>query len=202
MKRQVLSFFSVLAIGFPALAAADLDALMQDCDGCHGEGGVSQWSDMPSIAGLGEFVIVDALYVYQDEARPCADSEYRLGDTSRPATNMCAAVAELSEDAIDALAASYGNMDWVKATQPFDAELAAAGEEVHDRLCDRCHSDAGTNPDDEASMLGGQQMDYLRTTFAEYAAGTRGQPKKMKQKMDELSADDAEALVHYYGSIQ
>ena len=28
--------------------------------------------------------IIDALYIYQDEARPCADSEYRIGDTSRP----------------------------------------------------------------------------------------------------------------------
>ena len=79
---------------------------------------------------------------------------------------------------------------------------AGAGQAVHDKAGDRCHSDAGTNPDDEASMLGGQQMGYMRTTFAEYAAGTREQPKKMKEKMDGLSADDAEALVHYYGSIQ
>ena len=160
MKRQILFIFSALAIGLPAIAAADLDALKQDCEGCHGENGVSQWSDMPSIAGLGEFVIADALYFYQDEARPCADSEYRTGDTSRPATNMCAAVADLSEDDIDALAADYGNMGWVKASQEFDADLAAAGEAVHAKECDRCHADGGTNPDDEASMLGGQQMGY------------------------------------------
>jgi sulfide dehydrogenase cytochrome subunit len=202
MKRQILYIFSALAIAMPALAVADLDALMQDCNGCHGEGGVSQWSDMPSIAGLGEFVIADALYVYQDEARPCAESEYRIGDTSRPATTMCAAVADLSEDDIDALAAAYGNMDWVKAKQEFDPALAATGEAVHSASCDRCHSEAGTNPDDEASMLGGQQMGYMRTTFAEYAAGTREQPKKMKEALDALSADEIEGLVHYYGSIQ
>ena len=185
MKRHVLYIFSALML-VPGLAAADLDALMQDCNGCHGDNGVSQWSDMPTIAGIGEFVIIDALYIYQDEARPCADSEYRAGDTSRAASNMCAAVADLSEDDIDELGAEYGNMDWVKATQEFDADLA----------------DAGTNPDDEASMLGGQQMDYLRSTFAEYAAETREQPKKMKEALDALSADDIEALVHYYGSIQ
>ena len=76
------------------------------------------------------------------------------------------------------LAAEYGNMDWVKAKQEFDAAKASAGEAVHMKACDRCHSDAGTNPDDEASMLGGQQMGYLRTTFEQYAAGTREQPKK------------------------
>ncbi len=202
MKRNILFVFSIVTLGLPAFAAADLDALMEDCNGCHGEGGVSQWSDMPSIAGLGEFVIADALYIYQDEARPCAESEYRIGDTSRPATTMCAAVADLSESDIDELAAAYGNMEWVKAKQEFDADLAAAGEAVHADACDRCHSEAGTNPDDEASMLGGQQMGYLRTTFEEYAAETRDQPKKMKEKLDALSADQIEALVHYYGSIQ
>ena len=202
MKRQILFIFSILMIGFPALASADLDAMMQDCNGCHGDNGVSQWSDMPSIAGIPEFVIVDALYIYQDEARPCADSDYRQGDTSRAATNMCAIAAGLSEDDIDALAAAYAEMGWTKATQDFDAAKAAAGKAVHDAECDRCHSEAGTNPEDEASMLGGQQMGYLRNMFAQYKDGSREQPSKMKEKLDALSDDDIEALVHYYGSIQ
>lgn len=201
MKRKILLVFSGLML-VPGIAAADVGALMQGCNDCHGENGVSQWSDMPSIAGLGEFVIADALYAYQDEARPCSDSKYRMGDTSRPATNMCAAVADLSEDDIDALAAEYGNRDWVKAKQEFDAAKAAAGKAVHESSCDRCHSEGGTNPDDEASMLGGQQMGYLRASFEDYRAGTREQPKKMQEQLEALSADDVEALVHYYGSIQ
>ena len=79
MKRRVLFVLSALTL-LPGLAAADLDALMQGCNDCHGDGGVRQWSDMPTIAGIGEFVIIDALYIYQVEARPCADSEYRLGE--------------------------------------------------------------------------------------------------------------------------
>ena len=202
MKRHSLYVFSIVTFGLPALAAADLDALMADCNSCHGDNGVSQWTDMPTIAGLSEMVHVDALYMYMDEARPCADSEYRQGDTSRAATNMCAIAAELSEDDIDALAAAYAELPYVPAKQEFDADLAAAGEAVHAKQCDRCHSDAGMNPDDEAGMLGGQQMGYLRTTFAQYADGSREQPKKMQEKMDALSADDVEALIHYYGSQQ
>jgi len=189
-------------IGFPAIALADLDATMQGCNDCHGDNGVSQSSDVPTIAGLAEFVHVDALYIYQDEARPCAESEYRQGDTSRAATTMCAIAAELSEDDIDALAAAYVELPYVKATQDFDAALAAAGKAIHDKQCDKCHSDEGTNPDDEAGMLGGQQMGYLRNTMADYADGSREQPGKMKEKLDALSADDVEALVHYYGSVQ
>lgn len=202
MKRLLtISAAAAMLCGY-SVASADVDALMQGCNDCHGDGGVSQWSDMPSIAGLPEFVLADYLYIYQEEGRPCSDSEYRQGDTSRAATNMCAVTADLSEDDIDGLAAAYGAMDWTKAKQDFDADLAAAGEAVHANSCDRCHSEGGTVADDEASMLGGQQMGYLRNAFAEFMSGDREQPAKMKEKLDELSADDIEALVHYYGSIQ
>jgi len=202
MKRYFFFILSALTLGFPALATADVDALSQNCNSCHGDDGVSQWSDVPTIAGLAEFVHVDALFIYQDEARPCAESEYRQGDTSRPATTMCAVAAELSEDDIDAIAAAYAELPYVKAKQEFDAGKAGAGKALHDEHCDRCHSEAGTNAEDEAGMLGGQQMGYLRDTFAHYADGSREQPGKMQEKMDALSADDVDALIHYYGSVQ
>lgn len=202
MKRYFFFVFSALMIGFPAIASADVDALMQKCNGCHGDNGVSQWSDVPTIAGLAEFVHVDALYIYQDEARPCAESEYRQGDTSRAPTTMCAIAAELSEDDIDALAAAYAGLPYVKAKQEFDPAKAAAGKDLHDQHCDRCHTEAGTNPEDEAGYLGGQQMGYLADMFAQYIDGSREQPGKMKEKIDLLSEDDVAALLNYYGSIQ
>jgi len=202
MNRPIFYLATALLSMAFSSANADIDSLMKGCNDCHGDGGVSQWSDVPTIAGLAEFVHVDALYIYQDEARPCADSEYRQGDTSRPATTMCAIAADLSEDDIDELAAAYAELPYTKASQDFDAALAASGEGVHNQHCDKCHSDAGTNPEDEAGMLGGQQMGYLQDSFDQYAADSREQPGKMKDKMDLLSADDVAALVNYYGSIQ
>ena len=203
MKRPVLYLAAtVFGFLFSGANAGDIDALMKGCNDCHGDGGVSQSSDVPTIAGLAEFVHADALYLYLDEERPCAESKYRHGDTGRPATTMCAIAAELSEDEIDAIAAAYAELPYVKATQEFDAALAAIGEALHKEHCDKCHSDAGTNPEDEAGMLGGQQMGYLRNSFKDYVADSRGQPKKMKEKMALLSDEDAEALVHYYGSVQ
>lgn len=203
MKRLIpFAAASLLTLGFSSAGVADIGSIMADCNGCHGDDGVSQWTDVPTIGGFPEFVHVDALYVYQDEARPCAESEYRQGDTSRPATTMCAIAADLSEDDIDAIAAAYAELPYVKATQDFDADLAAAGKALHEAHCDRCHSEAGTNPDDEAGMLGGQMMGYLATTFGQYQAGEREMPKKMKEKIDLLSDDDVTALVNYYGSVQ
>jgi sulfide dehydrogenase cytochrome subunit len=203
MKRLPTCIAAVfIGLTFSTANAGDLETLIEDCNGCHGDNGVSQWTDVPTIAGLAEFVHVDALYVYQEEARPCSKSEYRQGDTSRPAKTMCEIAAELSEDDIDALAAAYAELPYVRAKQEFDADLAAAGKALHDEHCDKCHSDEGTNPEDEAGMLGGQMMGYLTQTFADYRSGERDQPGKMKEKLDALSDDDVTALVHYYGSVQ
>jgi sulfide dehydrogenase cytochrome subunit len=193
-----------LAIGlFASVAIAqDLDAIVDNCNGCHGDDGVSQWTGVPTIAGLPEFTHADALFFFRDNERPCSESEYRQGDTSRPATTMCDVVADLDDATLEDIAAYYFELPFVPAKQEFDAGLAAAGKAIHDAECDKCHSDAGMNPEDEAGILGGQWMGYMEATFAQYAAGEREQDKKMQEKMDALSDDDAKALLHFYASQQ
>lgn len=202
MKRFAKFLLVILIPMSGSVFAADLDAIIADCNGCHGDNGVSQWSDVPTIAGIDAFVHSDALYVYRDEARPCATGPYRQGDTSKPETSMCAVTGALGDDEIEAVAEHYAGLPFVAAKQDFDAGLAEAGKAIHEAECDRCHSEGGSNAADEASILAGQQMGYLETTFAQYAAGEREQPKKMQEKMDALSADDAKALIHYYASQQ
>ena len=200
MKKTTV--LTLLTLAASTAGYADVSELIESCDGCHGTDGVSQWNDVPTIAGIDAFVHADALYVYQDRARPCAMSGFKQGDTSRPETNMCDVVADLSEDQIEALAEHYAALPFVPAKQDFDAALAEQGKAIHDRDCRRCHSDGGSNPEDEASILAGQWMGYLESTFAEYASGDREQPDRMKEKMDALSAEDTKALIHYYASQQ
>lgn len=203
MKRLISIAISLtLGLFASASAVADLGAIVENCNGCHGNDGVSQWTDVPTIAGVPEFVHSDALYLYRDEARPCSESGYKQGDTSRAATTMCAVAADLDDDTIDEIAAHYAALPFVAAKQEFDADLAAAGKAVHDAECDRCHSEGGSNPEDEAGILAGQWVGYMEATFAEYASGDREQPKKMEEKMTALSADDTKALIHYYASQQ
>lgn len=185
-----------------ATSAEDIEPLIARCEGCHGDDGVSRWSDMPTIAGIDAFVHSDALFTYRDEARPCAKSAVRQGDTDRPETTMCEVAAKLSDEQIEGVAEHYAALPFVPAEQEFDAALAAAGKEIHDEACARCHSDGGSNPEDEASILAGQQMGYLETTFAEYASGERDQLDAMKEKMDVLTDEDVKALLHYYASQQ
>jgi len=195
-------FTAVLLSMVVSASAADLAAMIDNCDGCHGENGVSKWDDMPTISGIDAFTHADALYVYRDEERACGESTYRLGDTDRTPTTMCATVAGFSDDDIEAIAEHYAALPFVPATQDFDAALAITGAALHKQECDRCHSDGGSNAEDEAGIIAGQWMGYMRVAFAQYAAGERPQDKKMKEKMDPLTDADVEALLHYYASQQ
>lgn len=198
---RILSSIVALAL-FSAASASDIDALMGSCNDCHGNSGISQWSDVPTIAGIDAFGHADALFMFRDEERPCSESKYRQGDTARAPTTMCAIAADLSDDDIEALGDAYSELPFVPAAQEFDAALAEAGAAVHEKMCDACHSDGGGNVEDEASILAGQWAGYLENEFAAYSSGDRPQDKKMKEKMDALSAEDVTALIHYYASQQ
>ena len=185
------------------LANADVMDDIEECDSCHGKDGVSTESDVPSIAGVSPFIIEEYMFEYRDEARICRESEYRAGDTDRPATDMCAIARDLSEDEIPEIAEYYGTKEFVAAAQDFDAEKAAAGKKIHRRECEKCHSDGGSYADDDASILAGQWMPYLEQVFADYAAGDRAMlDEKMKEKTDPLDAESISALIHYYASLQ
>lgn len=191
--------FIICLVATRAFAASELAA---ECNDCHGDAGVSQWDDVPTIAGVDAFTASEALFAYRDKARPCVSSAWRQGDTSRPETDMCAETADLSDDEIEALADHYAKLPFVPAKQDFDAALAGNGKAIHDAKCDRCHSDGGSNPDDEAGILAGQWKAYLQQAFAQYRNGERDQLDKMKDELDSLSDEDVTALVHYYASQQ
>ena len=88
-KASLAALTCVLLAPFGTIGAQDLATIAENCDGCHGANGVSQWDDMPTIAGIDAFSHSEALFIYKDGDRACNDSDYRTGDTSRAATNSC-----------------------------------------------------------------------------------------------------------------
>lgn len=197
--RSILVGFLFLG---STVSVAEVAAIAADCDDCHGADGVSEWSDMPTIAGISEFVLSDAMFYYRDGDRPCVESEYRQGDTGRAATDMCKVAQALSEDDIDAISAHYAELPFKPAVQEFDAALAATGKSIHDKSCEGCHPDSGRDAEADASVLAGQLMEYMRTQFRDYAAGERAQPARMEARINELSTEDIEGLLNFYASLQ
>jgi sulfide dehydrogenase cytochrome subunit len=199
MSRKQLSLvIAALAFALPAFAAG-ADA---GCGDCHGKDGASTESDIPSIGGVSEQYLLDSMAAYRDSKRPCAETAYRAGDKKRPKTDMCKIAAKLSADENAKVAKEFAAKPFVKAKQKFDAGKAAAGKKVHDTQCEKCHSEGGTLADDDAGILAGQWMPYMKETFAQHMKGTRPQPEKMKVKFNALKPDQQEALLHYYASQQ
>lgn len=190
-----------LLLASPA-ATADVAAMVKQCEDCHGEKGVSKWDDVPTIAGISAPVHGDFLFAYKDKTRPCRASKYRQGDTARAETDMCAIAAKLSDADVEALAAHFAALPFVAAKQPFDAAKAAAGKALHARDCTKCHANGGRNPDDDASILGGQHLKYLQQALADMRSGEREASKKMAEKLNKWTDAEAEAAAHYYASLQ
>lgn len=198
--------FAWAAMGVAALlgspAHADVATAVPVCNACHGPDGVSRLTDVPTIAGISSIVAEDALYAYREGDRACPAAPYPPEHPSAPGMDMCVHANGLAEKDVAGVAQYYAALPFVRARQQTDAEMAAQGKAIHDRDCEICHSRGGGNPGDDASILAGQQMGYLRHVLTEYQASGRPQPRAMETALNALSATDIEALTHYYGSLQ
>lgn len=197
--RFLATALTCAVLPFAALAAAPPDSA---CADCHGKDGASTSSEVPVIGGVSEQYLIDSMAAYRDKKRPCPETAYRAGDTKRPKTDMCQVAAKLSADETAKIAKDLASEPFVRAKQKFDVAKAAAGKKVHDQACEKCHSEGGSVKDDEAGILAGQWMGYLKMSFDAYSHGARQQPQKMKDKYDKLSPADLEALLNYYASEQ
>lgn len=182
--------------------AGSVDDAIKNCNSCHGEGGVSSHPDVPTISGYSAYYLAETLALYQSKERPCPEITYPAGSKKDQKTTMCQETQGLTEDDLAAIAEYYEEKDFVPAKQETKADLAAKGEKIHQAKCEKCHEDGGSSPDDDAGILAGQWMPYLKLQFDDYLSGKRAMPEKMEPKMKELSAEDVEALLHYYGSLQ
>lgn len=180
------------------LAAAD-PKVVESCNDCHGDKGVSAAQDVPTIAGVSEPVAADSMKAYKGKTRVCAKVNYKRGDTKRQG-DMCTAAKDLTDAAIADLAAYYAKLPYVAQKQTTDPAKVAAGKVVHDRDCKKCHSKNGADPSDDAGILAGQPLAWMKSAMNAFRTGASEQEKKMKAVTTKLSEADAEALAHFYAS--
>ena len=185
-----------------SVSTADVAKLVEDCDSCHGKDGASTEPEIPIIGGISALVLDDTMIAYKEEDRPCPETEFPTGAKKGQKTTMCKLATELSEDEIRQLGQHYSSKPFVRAKQKYDPALAAKGKPVHDDLCEKCHEEAGSIADNDAGILAGQWMPYMRLAFEGYSSGDRPMTKKMKKKYKKLKDGDIEALIHYYASFQ
>jgi cytochrome subunit of sulfide dehydrogenase len=190
------------ALLLPAASYAAVDAkLTKKCEECHGDKGVSTAQDVPTIAGVSVTVTSDALKAYRAKTAPCPKVNYKHGDTSRKG-DMCTVAKDLSDGEIADLADYDAKLPYIAQKQAFDPGKAAAGKALHEHRCKQCHSEGGKDPTDDAGILAGQPLEWLKSDLASYQQGKKDQPKKMQDVTSKLTDADIEALANFYASEQ
>jgi sulfide dehydrogenase cytochrome subunit len=194
MTRATLaSTLTLLALASGAALADGVSPVMlaYTCAGCHGTDGSSVGPSSPHIAALNKEYFIDSMKQYKED--------------KRNSTIMNRIAKGYTDEQIEGMADFFENQALRLSPQEHDATLAENGAKLHDQYCEKCHEGGGKDPSDSGT-LAGQWMPYLHVSMADYQAGAREMPKKMKTKVQELAKKEGdgalEAIIQYYGSVK
>ena len=178
---------SVFLAGTAQVLADPSAKMMADtCAGCHGTNGQSAGPASPNLAGISESYFNDSMKGFKED--------------TRPATIMNRIAKGYTDAQIESMAAYFASLPVYKAKVPHDAAKAKTGADVYDGACSKCHDEGGALPDDDAGILAGQWLPYMEYQMADFKAGHREMPKKMKKEVEKLSDAELEAALHYFAS--
>ena len=202
VKRTALAALLTLAPLAPAMAADGATILEQQCAQCHGKNGVSTESSIPIIAGYSAKYLVESIKNFKKKVRACAEVSIPTGPKKGQKSDMCKVSADLSDADAETVAKHLAGQKFVRAKQPFDAAKAAKGAPVYKLRCEKCHENNGSSPDEDNGILAGQWTPYLRDQLVNFRAGKRPIDDKMKQRLDRVTKEEEEFLLHFYASQQ
>ena len=185
------ALFAAMMICAPAYAA-DIAAgreKAQLCVGCHGDNGISQMENIPSLAAQpDQFIQWQLVY-------------FRAG--TRKNEQMQPIVEQLNNDDIRNLGAYFAQLTPPKAPSDDNPDMSKKGAQAAaGRRCASCHTDsyAGTKA---VARVAGQRQEYLLKALHDYKAGLRsgGGQAAMADVAYPLSEEEIEALVHYLAHL-
>ncbi|WP_409191255.1 c-type cytochrome [Bradyrhizobium sp. RDM4] len=197
MRRQLpLLAISTLALvtlnPLPANAAdvAAGQAKAEICAGCHGDNGISQTENIPSIAGQPDQYIQWQLVFF------------RSG--SRKNEQMQPIIGEINNEDIRNLGAYFASLTPPKGAEDNDPDLSKKGAQAAaGRRCASCHTDsyAGTKA---VARLAGQREEYLVKALHDYKTSQRvgGAGAAMAEIAYSLNEEEITALAHYLAHLQ
>ena len=196
--RSVFTAAFAIALGLVAVASTPAHAAdaavgkdkAEVCSGCHGEGGISQTENIPSLAGQPDQFIQWQLVFFRGGARK--------SEQMQP-------IAEaVSNEDIRALGAYFAALTPPKSSAPDDnPDLSSKGAQAAaGRRCASCHTDtfAGTKA---VARLAGQREEYLVKALHDYKSGVRsgGAGAAMTDVAYPLSDEEITALAHYLAHL-
>ena len=194
MRIALVGMVSVALLGGSFAYAADIAAGKEKaelCAACHGEAGISQTENIPSLAGqLDQFIQWQLVF-------------FRSG--ARKNEQMQPIAEQIQNDDIRNLGAYFAALTPFKVATPDDnPDLSKKGAQAAvGRRCASCHTDtfAGTKA---VARLAGQREEYLVKALHDYKTGVRsgGAGAAMTDVAYPLSDEEITALSHYLAHYQ
>ncbi|MBR1234653.1 c-type cytochrome [Bradyrhizobium sp. AUGA SZCCT0182] len=159
------------------------------CVGCHGENGISQMENIPSLAAQPDMFIQWQLVFYRAGARK--------NEQMQPI------VEQLNNEDIRNLGAYFAQLPPPKAPPDDKPDLSKKGAQAAvGGRCASCHLPdyAGTKA---VARVAGQRQDYLIKALHDYKSGVRsgGGMAAMASVAYSLSEEEIEALAHYLAHL-
>jgi sulfide dehydrogenase cytochrome subunit len=188
------------ALAASGALAADGASVYDQCAACHGKNGASTEPKIPIIAGYSQKYITETFKNFRTKIRTCAEVTIPAGPKKGTKSDMCEVVSKLTDADAVAVARWLADQKFVRARQPFDAALAQKGMSVYKLRCEKCHENNGSSADEDNGILAGQWTPYLREQLAGFRAGRRPIDDKMKQRLDKVTREEEEQLLHFYAS--
>lgn len=171
--------------------------LAASCAGCHGEKGISQMDDFPSLAGQ------LATYTYK-QLRDYADGKRENALMNSVAEGLS------KQDAAD-LAVWFASLPPAQGKALDKAALKKAERLVEKGNgkkiippCFACHGSRGQGERQDIPALSGQQVNYFINTLTEYKTGVRKNDiySRMRLIAQYLTEDDIKQLAQYYHQMK
>ena len=197
-RRSVFKALYGIAWGLSALMSAPAYSAdtaagkekAEMCVGCHGDGGISQTENIPSLAGQPDQFTQWQLVFFRGGSRK---------------NELMQPIAEqITNEDIRSLGAYFASLTPPKATTPDDnPDLSAKGAQAASgRRCASCHTDsyAGTKA---VARLAGQREEYLVKALHDFKSGQRsgGAGAAMAEVAYPLSEEEITALAHYLAHL-
>ena len=193
MRIALVGMLSAALMSGSLAYAADIAAGKEKaelCAACHGEAGISQTENIPSLAGQQDQFIQWQLVFFRSGARK--------NEQMQPI------VEQIDNNDIRNLGAYFASLTPFKASTPDDnPDLSRKGAQAAaGRRCASCHTDtfAGTKA---VARIAGQREEYLLKALHDYKSGVRsgGAGAAMADVAYPLSDEEITALAHYLAHL-
>jgi len=189
---KIMCGVALLALASAPAAGADPAAAKEKaemCSACHGEDGISQTENIPSLAAQPDQFLQWQLVFFRGGARK--------NEQMQPIAE------QVSNEDIRLLGAYFASLTPPKPAPDDNPDLSTKGAQAAaGRRCASCHTDtyAGTKA---VARLAGQREEYLVKALHDYKSGARsgGAGSAMTDVAYPLSEEEITALAHYLAHL-